>query len=131
MTMQINNIENNFFTNISISNDAYKLVNAIYNTYNIEDEPYLEIKAKNIINLFPNKSVNESIFCIKKLFLEINEPVLIKNFDFKGKYIYWRALSFCNCHNYIEKESDTLKLDIDEMYIELLKNDKTQKILNI
>ena len=127
----INNLENNFFKDISISNDAYKLANAIYNTYKIDEDAYLSISAKNLINLFPHLSVYESIFKIRALFMEINEPILIQHFEYRNRYISWKTISFCYCDNCIEDINDVLELELDEMYLELLENDKSQKILKI
>ncbi len=102
-----------------LSQNALKLARAIYNTH-IENRCYLNmsIKLKRIYALLNIEESIDSLNYIKTLFIELNEPICVKNFTYKHKTYSARFLMFCTY-----SFSDTsVELELNEEYLEVEAN---------
>jgi hypothetical protein len=89
----------NPFANFSLSDDAVRLANALYNTYVQEDDPFLEINVNRLCEIFGYRGYThkrEELQHIRDLFEELNEPIAVVDFQYGSRHYDWRALSFCS-----------------------------------
>ncbi|MCF6330508.1 MAG: hypothetical protein L3I99_03040 [Sulfurimonas sp.] len=102
-----------------LSEDTLKLARAIYNTH-IENRYYLNMSIK-LIKIYALLNIEESIDSlnyIKTLFMELNEPIFVKNFTYKHKTYSSRFFIFCTY-----SFSDTsVELLLNEEYLEVEAN---------
>ncbi len=99
-----------------LSEDALRLARAIYNTH-VKNDYYLDmqINLKNVYNLLNLEESTESINYIKNLFIELNEPICVKNFLYKHKTYPMRFVIFCN-YTFTD---DAIELELSEEYLEV------------
>ncbi|MDQ1244574.1 MAG: hypothetical protein QG565_914 [Campylobacterota bacterium] len=79
-----------------LSPDAIKLARGIYNTHiSLDEELEMEIKIPIFYKLLNLQPSEESINYIQELLEELNEPLAIRNFEFKGDKIQLKFVQFC------------------------------------
>ncbi len=112
--MSMHTIEKQTLLYEPFSADALKLARAIHNTY-IEDEEelFMEIKIKNVLNLLNLNSGVESLRYIRNLFEELNEPLCVKNFKYFANTYKMRFVVFCT---YNIKE-ETIEIELSEEFL--------------
>ncbi|MCF6340884.1 MAG: hypothetical protein L3J10_09090 [Sulfurimonas sp.] len=96
-----------------LSEDALKLACAIYNTYVTHDDLKMEIKFSTFFKLLNLHPCKNSIIDIQNLLEEINEPLAVRNFEYKGETIRLKFIQFCS---YTIK-NETIKLELSAKYL--------------
>lgn len=118
------NETNNPFANVSLSKDAERLANAIYNTYVQEKYPYIEVSVKRLYQMFGNDHYThskEEFEELKAIFEELNEPVALTNFKYGSKTHPWIVVQFCEFENEWSIEDETIEIQINEIYLAAMK----------
>ncbi len=114
----------NPFIDFTLSKDAIKLANMIYNTYKQENDPYLVVSVQRLCAVFGFRHYT----CSKKekqilrdLFDELNEPIRVIDFKYKNRTYEWKSLQFCTFEKSWEDEDTSIELMLNEMYIAAMK----------
>ncbi len=96
------------------SEDALKLIKAIYNTYiELGGELDLELKLATVEQLLGLEDNADSLHSLKQLLEEINEPIAVQNFKFCREIYPMRFLIFCE----YSIENEILNIAINEEYL--------------
>lgn len=103
--------------------EPLKLAQVIYGTYVANDEdPYMYMPLKRLYALFGLDDSSESRERVLGMFLELMEPIQVKDFEFFGKNYSEIVLEFCS-FNEIEKDGELyMEIELNEMYLEAMKN---------
>ncbi len=112
-----NEEKQNPFANFTLSDDAVHLANAIYNTYVLEDDPELVISVDRLYAAFRYARAKESYDYINHLFTQLNEPIAVSDFEYRGTIYGWKILEFCKFTKPWQEADDYLELEINEMYL--------------
>jgi len=104
-----------------LSEDAVKLATAIYNTYVAEGEPYLSIPLKKLCEMYGLNNSHETYEHLQNLFAELNEPVLIEDFVFRGHLYKWEAITFCSFDEEWKEGDLMLEVTINELFLQVMK----------
>ena len=96
-----------------ISENALRLARAVYNTYITYDHLDMEIKFQTFFKLLNLHPCKDSIDDIQNLLEELNEPLAVRNFEFRGETTQLKFIQFC-CYK-IKKE--TIEINISEEYL--------------
>ena len=104
-----------------LSLKSAKLAEAIYNTYIAENEPYLTISLESLCRLFNLEDSYESYVYLQGLFEELNEPVLVEDFVFRGHFYKWEVVSFCSFDKDWKKGDAFLEVTINELFLAAMK----------
>lgn len=115
----------------TLSDDAIKLANVLYNTYINENDAELHIPVIKLCDVFNYVCDDISKSMIMKLFEELNEPILIPHFEYYGKKMQWQMLSFCSFDEVWKLEDDFIDIYINEIYLHVLKNYVDEPFINI
>ena len=109
-------IQKAYLLHEDLSEDALRLARAIYNTH-IENGCYLDmsIKLKCIFTLLNIQESIDSINYIKALFIELNEPICVKNFRYKHKTYSTHFVVFCT-YSFTDT---SVELELSEEYLEV------------
>lgn len=100
-----------------LSVDALRLAHGIYNTYTSHDEESLmEIKITNFYKLLHLEPSEESINKIQELLEELNEPLAVKNFEFRGERTQLKFVQFCTYK--ITKESIIIEISPEYLHVQ-------------
>ena len=112
-----NDDKQNPFANFQLSDDAAHLANALYNTYVLEDDPELEISVDRLYAAFRYARAPESYKYLIHLFMELNEPIAVSDFEYRGTIYGWKILEFCTFDKPWQEADDYIELQINEMYL--------------
>jgi hypothetical protein len=94
--MSLHTVEKQCLLKEKYSKDALRLAHAIYNTHFTNDQDlYLNIKLERVLSLFKISNNPQSIAYIIELFEELNEPLGVKNFEFRNRKYKLRFITFC------------------------------------
>lgn len=115
-----------------LSKDAKRLALSIYSTYVMQDEEsYMYISLDKLYHLFELPKTHDSLERIIEIFMDLTEPIAVKDFEYKGKKHPEIILTFCN-FKVIEKDGDDhMEIEINEMYLEAMKNYMLDPFLEI
>lgn len=105
----------------ALSPECIKLATAIYNTYVAEGEPYLSIPQKHLCKLYGLSNSHETYMYLQELFAELNEPVLLEDFVFRGKMYKWETISFCSFDEEWKEGDEFLEITINELFLAVMK----------
>jgi len=115
------------------SEDAVKLANSIYFTSIQEGELYVYLSLKQLYKLFDD--INETDWFAKdrvtRLLEELSEPVAIENFTYNRKEITWQAVALLTYEFAMEKDEEYVDIEINPMFIDLLKHIESEPYINI
>ena len=125
-----NEVQNPFAT-VDLSDEAIKLANAIYNTYLLDKYPYLHIPVERLCGMFGLGFSKESTDHLRKVFEELNEPIVVTDFQYGSKVHRWTVLQFCEFEKKWEDGDAYIDIYIEEMYIEAMKRFMEKPIVNI
>ena len=96
------------------SEDALKLIKAIYYTYiELGEELNLELQLQTVEQLLKLENTEQSKKYITELLEEINEPLVVKDFKFYTEVYPMRFLVFCS----YTIEDEILNIEISEEYL--------------
>ena len=114
MVMNINEIRKQRLMAEPLSAKALKLARGLYHTY-IENEELLviEIKIQTFFKLLDLHPCNDSLRDIRNLLEELNEPLAVKNFAFRGKTTQLKFIQFCN----YEIKTETIIIELSQEYL--------------
>lgn len=104
-----------------LSSESIKLATAIYNTYIAENDPYLSIPLESLCRLFNLENSHDTYAHLQELFAELNEPVLIENFVFRGQHYKWEPVSFCSFDEDWKEGDEFLEITINELFLAVMK----------
>lgn len=97
-----------------LSSGALKLARGIYHTYITLDEGFsLEIRIPIFYKLLNLQPCQDSIDNIQNLLEELNEPLAIRNFKFKGETIQLKFVQFCS----YKIGEETIKIELSPEYL--------------
>ena len=100
-----------------LSSDALRLAHGIYNTYIEQDEESpMEIKITNFYKLLHLDPCEKSINKIQELLEELNEPLAVKNFEFRGEKTQLKFVQFCTYK--ITKESIIIEISPEYLHVQ-------------
>lgn len=100
-----------------LSADALRLARGIYNTYlDSEEEPVMEIKITNFYKLLHLEPCKESMGKIQDLLEELNEPLAVRNFEFRGERVQLKFVQFCAYK--ITDESITIEISPEYLHVQ-------------
>ncbi len=101
------------------SEEALKLAHAIYNTYMLNDkELYMEIQLKTIAKLLKlDINHNHTLKKIQDILEDLNEPLFIKEFEFRTKTYHNRFITFFK----YKLTQDILYLQLNEEFLHVEK----------
>ena len=116
--MSIHQIQKQTLLHEPLSKDAVKLGRAIYNTYVENEELDMHISVKKLFDLFHLQGTNESLAYIKSVFIELTEPLIVKNFKFWSNVYPMRIVTFCN----YEFSGNIVDIELSEEFLEVEKN---------
>ena len=111
------------------SSNAIRLANALYQTYLHDNNPNLHIRKELVYQLFRRSEDNPDESTIKELFFELIEPCVVKNFEYNGKLIEWKTVSFCRLLSEISKENDYIDVEIDELFLAALESEEEESLI--
>jgi hypothetical protein len=130
----MNNDTYNPFANFSLSDDALRLANVLYNTYVQEDDPFLEVNVNRLCEIFGYRGYTykkEELQHIRDLFEELNEPIAVVDFKYGSRTYDWKALSFCSFEKPWKEGDETIEIVINEMYIAAVKEYMEKPFINV
>ena len=109
---------------------ANKLVNVLYKNYE-EKGVRFDISFPDLIRSLGMKSNSgQNRNRVKEAIKLLQYPIEVRNFTYKGKGIKWLSVSFMSA--YIENGyADTIKIKLDDMLIEALKQKKEYTVIDI
>ena len=103
------------------SQEAIKLANAIYQTYALEEESHIKISVKRLCQVFERKHNAETVRYFKRLFEELNEPVVVTDFDYDGHYYKWLVLQFCSFEKFWDNKDRYCYIAVNEVYLKAMR----------
>ena len=121
----------NPFENFELSDDAIKLANAIYNTYLLDKYPYLHIPVNRLCGMFGLDFSKASTDRLREIFEELNEPIVVTNFQYGSKVHDWTVLQFCEFEKNWEDGDAYIDIYLEEMYVEAIKRFMEKPFINI
>jgi hypothetical protein len=101
-----------------LSEDAVKLGRAIYNTFLENGELEMKVEISKFFKLFKLPATNESLQQIKDIFIELTEPLVVKNFKFWAEIYPIRIVTFC----LYTFEGNYVNIKLSEEFLEVEKN---------
>ncbi|WP_373069942.1 hypothetical protein [Sulfurimonas sp.] len=101
-----------------LSEDAVKLGRALYNTFLDNGELDMHIELSKLFKLFKLPASNESLSYIKSIFIELTEPIIVKNFKFWNDVYPIRIVTFC----LYTFGDDFVDIELSEEFLEVEKN---------
>ena len=112
--MNINPIIKQNLLSEPLSANALKLVRGIYNTYvSNDEEAAIDIKISNFLKLLNLHNSKESIGYIQDLLEEINEPIGIRDFEFRGNTTQLKFVQFCS----YKIGAESINIEVSEEYL--------------
>lgn len=115
--MNLSNKEKQKVFNNVIDKSSIKLARAIYNTHLQNNENLLiNVKVQSIVKLlgFKDNSVSKIIGVLE----DINEPLLIQNFECCGKFFQKKFIKFCD---YFIND-DTIQIKLNREFLHAQEN---------
>lgn len=109
--------------------NAIRLANALYQTYVSEGEPLLHIRKELLFQLYRRLDDEPSDLKIEQLFNELNEPCAVENFEYEGKLIEWRMVSFCRLLSPIAPENEHVDVEINELFLSVLRSEENESLI--
>ncbi len=116
--MSMHKIKKQQLLNEPLSKDAIKLGRAIYNTFLESGELEMKVDISKFFKLFKLEPTDESLSYIKHIFLELAEPLIVKNFKFWAEIYPIRIVTFC----LYTFEDKYVSINLSEEFLEVEKN---------
>ena len=116
--MAIHKIKKQQLLHEPLSDDAIKLGRAIYNTFLDNGELEMRVEISKFFKIFKLPATHESLQYIKDLFIELTEPLVVKNFKFWNDLYPIRIVTFC----LYTFEDDYVNISLSEEFLEVEKN---------
>jgi len=110
--------------------EAVRLANNIYYTYLQEDTPYLHVSLERFGKLVGESDEEKTKAHLTKLFDELNEPIAVQDFSFRGNNYKWKALHFFDYAFVVEDGKTFVDIDIDEMFIDVMARFEAEPYIN-
>ena len=110
--------------------EAVRLANNIYYTYLQEDTPHLYVSLERFGKLVGENEVDKTKARLIKLFEELNEPIAVEDFSFRGKNYKWKALHFFDYRFVVEDDKEFVDIEIDEMFIDVMARLEAEPYIN-
>lgn len=115
-----------------LSANAVKLAQSLYSTYMLSDQEIsMSIPWHKLYHLFGLNDESGSQKRIFSIFEELNEPIMVHDFMYRGKKYPQMVLTFCDYEKIQEGEISCLQIEINEIYLEVLKNYMLHPFLEI
>lgn len=118
--MHLKKIEKQKLLSEPLSKDAQRIARAIYNTYaQNENDLYLEIHFNVVYKLLKIDPTDlNSLPYLRQLLKEVNEPLAVKNFEYKRVRYPVRYVNFFD----FNIEEDMLQIELNEEFLHVLKH---------
>jgi hypothetical protein len=85
----------------------------------------MHISLPKLYELFKLPNINDSLKEIKAIFLELNEPIMVKDFKFYADVYEMRIMTFCT----YEFKEGYVDIELNEEFLEAEKNYMIDKFL--
>ena len=121
----------NPFANVDLSDEAIKLANAIYHTYLLDKYPYLHIPVQRLCAIFGLEFDKEATDRLREIFEELNEPIVVTDFQYGSKVHDWTVLQFCEFEKRWEEGDAYVDIYLEEMYVEAMKRFMEKPFVNV
>jgi len=109
---------------------AVRLANDIYYTYLQEESPTVRISLKRLCEVFGDADVMHVKISVAQIFEELNEPIALSDFHYRGKTIEWATVNFFQYVFCCENGNDYIDLEINELYLEALRRMEEDSYIN-
>lgn len=110
--------------------EAVRLANNIYYTYLQEDTPHLHVSLERFGKLVGESDEAKAKERLIALFEELNEPIAVQDFSFRGKNFKWKALHFFDYNFLVEDGKTFVDIEIDEMFIDVMARLEAEPYIN-
>lgn len=106
-----------------LSKESLKLAQSLYSTYIQSDkESLMSISCSKLYHLFELIDSPFSSDKLLKIFDDLNEPIMVHDFVYKGKKYPEIVLTFCEYEKVYKDGMHYLLITLNEMYLEAMKN---------
>ena len=117
----------------TFSDDALKLAQSLYSTSTLNDKKTLmHVPLKKLYHLFGLSDSVSSSERILEIFADLNEPIMIHDFVYRGKKHPTIVLTFCEYEKIVKDDMECcMRIEINEMYLYALKHYMLHPFLEI
>lgn len=112
------------------SEEAVRLANDIYYTYLQEGSPYFRLSLQRLCQVYGESSEESVRARIEKLLEELNEPIAVEDFTYRGKKTDWQMVHFLNYGFCRENGKAYIDIEINEIYLEALSKLESEPYLD-
>ncbi len=115
-----------------LSKESLKLAQSLYSTYIQSDkESLMSIPCSKLYHLFGLSDTPFSSSKLLEIFDDLNEPMMVHDFIYKGKKYPEIVLTFCEYEKVYKDGMNYLLIQLNEMYLEAMKNYMLHPFLEI
>ena len=106
-----------------LASKTLKLAESIYSTYVVnEKDPYMQISVEKLYKLLGLENEANPFKALMNIFVDLTEPIIVRNFEYKIKKYPQMILSFCTFKEIKEEGKHMIEIELNEMYLEAMKN---------
>ena len=109
---------------------AVRLANDIYYTYLQEEENCICISVDRLCEVFGDSDIMSVKICAAQIFEELNEPIALENYHYRGETIKWRPIQFFTYHFFTEDDQEYIHVEINELFLDALEKLESEPFIN-
>jgi len=112
------------------SDAAVRLANDIYYTYLQEEGNCICISVNRLCEVFGDSEIMNVKIGVAQIFEELNEPIALKDYHYRGEKITWRMIQFFTYHFFTENDQEYIHVEIDELFLDALEKLESEPFIN-
>ncbi len=112
------------------SDAAVRLANDIYYTYLQAEGNCICISVDRLCEVFGDSEVMRVKICAARIFEELNEPIALENYKYRGEKIVWRSIHFFTYHFFSEDDHEYIHVEINELFLDVLEKLESEPFIN-
>ena len=112
------------------SDAAVRMANDIYYTYLQEEENCICISLNRLCEVFGESDVMKVKIFAAQIFEELNEPIALENYKYRGEMISWRSIQFFSYHFFREDDHEYIDVEINELFLDALEKLEREPFIN-